>query len=375
MPEQIDLTICQNCKEAPAVYGDGITWSNCAKCYRLLHQAEQPKVQPPVESKESFPHEIKAGLTSVVLPVYMKDYSLFHYTGNCIGALREHTPEGSYELVIVDNGSPIQPPELTSYYADRVIKNETNLGYTKAMNQGIRMSTGEYIVLLCNDVQVFEGWLEDMKKALDEGMDLVMAHPMYSLTEPFARAVEAKQIREGKKVLDPLPKDFSCVMFKRSLVDEIGLLDEQFFNYCSDSDFMRRMDQVGKKYKVLGTVATSHLSDATGFTMPETPEIMNKDKEAFEKKWANVDPPAPAVPAASSSAAIDPNYRTIRVINGGDPIYLIKDGVSHHIKNPETLQALGFNFGQEQSISREEFKSFTRGDLVNMKNVEELKKA
>lgn len=377
MGETIDLTICQKCKENPAIYGDGLTWSRCSRCYRLEQEPVlQPTQQEPVGNSEGFPHEIKAGLTSIVVPIYMSSYTLFHYTGNCIGAVREHTPREAYELVIVDNGSPIQPPKLESYYADRVIKNEENLGFTKAINQGIRMSSGEYIVILNNDVQVFEGWLEDMKKALDLGLDLVMAHPMYSLTEPFARAVESKMVREGSKVLDPLEKDFSCVMFRRDLVDGLGLFDEQFVSYCSDSDFLRRMTEAGKTWKLLPTVATSHISDATGFSIGETPEIMNRDKAAYEEKYKNVPATQPVNPPtpASQQMVQDPNYRLVRVINGGDPIYLVKDGASHHVRNPETLQALGFSFGQEQAVSREEFKTFTKGDMVSLKNVEEYKK-
>jgi GT2 family glycosyltransferase len=71
------------------------------------------------------------------------------------------------------------------------------------------------------------------------------------MTEPFARATEADKVREGVKKLDPIKTDFSCVMFKRSLLDELGLFDEQFFNYCSDLDLFKRMDQAGKSIEYL----------------------------------------------------------------------------------------------------------------------------
>lgn len=316
---------------------------------------------------EGFDHRIIPGLTSIILPIYMKDYALFHYTGNCIGSVREHTPEGSYELVVIDNGSPIQPPAMQSYYAHRVIKNEENLGVTKAWNQGIRISVGEYIVLLNNDVQVFEHWLDDMKLALDSGgYDLAMAHPMYSLTEPFARAVESKAIRERVALSGNIYsdfKDFSCVMFKRTLLDEIGLFDEDFFSYASDSEFFQRMDRAGKKWVCCETVATSHLSDATGYSMPETPEIMNKDKATFEAKKRNYTP----IPN-NSPAEADRPLSLIRVSNGGDALYLYVHSSKkmHHIKDPETLRALGFDFGQEGVWTQ--IDHCEKGEEITMQN-------
>lgn len=356
-----DLTICQECHENPAVYGDGLTWSRCSAC-QLKFSKEQPESpsQPENPNEEGFKHTIIPNLTSIILPVFMTNYSLFHYTGNCIGSVREHTNPDSYELVVVDNGSPIQPPEPNSYYADKLVKNEQNLGVTKAWNQGIRVSQGEFIVLLNNDVQVFQDWLEDMKKGLiEEGFDLVMAHPMYSLTEPFARAIESRQIREkalSSKDKYSTFKDFSCVMFRRSLLDEIGMFDEDFFNYCSDSDFFIRMEEVGKKWACCETVPTSHISDATGYSIAETPEIMNKDKEVYKNKWET---------KKVESKTVVPDGLLVRSNRTGDAIFLIKNDLRHKIKNPETLRALGFDFGQEQTVPEIKLKD---GEEITMEN-------
>lgn len=387
MDNNLDLTICQDCKVNPATYGDGVTWSRCSACQRKTTEGLEPETKllnpnGPMAPDQSFEHEIKEGLVSIILPVYINSYALFHYTGNCIGSIREHTKEGDYELVVVDNGSPIKPPNLQSFYAHRIVQNEENLGVTKAWNQGIRVCIGEYIVLLNNDVQVFDGWLEDMKAALNSGLDLVMAHPMYSNTEPFARAVEARLAREGKKKFDDIPgsKDFSCVMFKRSLLDELGLFDETFFSYCSDSDLFRRMDRAGKKYAVVN-VFTSHISDATGFSIPETPEIMNKDKAAFEEKWNKIEleekhPGFEAIPGPKVELPKE-DPRFFRTAETGDRVFFIdlKTLKAHWVKNPETLAALGGHLGTERTISREEYQKFEKGEAIDMNNVENFKDA
>lgn len=386
MDQQINLTICQECKEEPAIYGDGLTWSRCSGCQlkkAQQEQIEQPESQPPVAdpSTDSFEHQIVPGLTSIIVPVYMLNYALFHYTGNCIGSVREHTPEGTYELLIVDNGSAIQPPGPESYYAHKVIKNEKNLGVTKAWNQGIRMSTGEYIVLLNNDVQVFDGWLEGLRENLVE-YDLVMAHPMYSKTEPFARAVEAKKIKDAviasPNILSGF-KDFSCVMMRRSLFDELGLFDERFFNYCSDSDFFDRMKEAGKKWACIEYVPTSHLSDATGYSMPDVGKIMDIDKETYAKKQeekkfevsqSTSNTETQIVSEEWSPPVVPPKKEgeLVRSSLTGDAIYFKgKDKKWHHITSPEVLHALGFDFGQEKlTDSIDEI-----GDDITMSNYKE----
>ena len=408
--------ICDICKKEPAIYGDGITWGRCAKC-QLEATKNDPKPQEPEVEGEVIPHQTIPGLVSIIIPIYMNNYSLFHYTGNCIGSVREHTDQEKdpYELIIVDNGSPIQPPNLNSYYADKVIKWDENKGVTKAWNAGIRAAFGEYIVLLNNDAQVYNGWLSTMKKALDNGLDLVMAKPMYSLTEPFARAVEAKREQarwENVSVEESFEdfKDFSCVMFKKQLMDDVGMFDEQFFNYASDSDLLKRMDVVGKKYAVCKAVPTHHVIDATGYSINEqavealkqfiekkgtTPEIMNEDKAKYAEKWSAsndfygideatqheevlvIKEELEEIKGASEEtlAIAESEAPLIRVEGEGDAIYLVKDQFVHWVTSLEILQALGYSLGQEKAISKEEFSKYTRGENVSTFSIERFKNA
>lgn len=390
--QNLNLSICQTCKVNPAVYGDGLTWSRCSKCeleFKRENNIEEPKEQP--TPLEAFSHKLVQGLVSIIMPVYNVNYSLFHYTGNAIGAVREHTKKGDYELIVIDNGSPVKPPNLNAYYADKVIQNETNLGVTKAWNQGIRASFGEYIVLLNNDTQVYEGWLEDMKKSLDAGLDLVMATPMYSLTEPFARWVEAEAIRDrwaDKPVYESFSefKDFSCVMFKKSLINEIGPFDETFFNYAQDSDFFRRMDSAGYKYASTKAVAIHHIIGATGHDVPETPQIMNEDKAKFEEKWSKrtiieesngedigikMEIEGNVVTNIEELSEDKPKRTDIFRTNfTGDKVFLIVKGETHWIKSPEVLAALGAGFDDIANMEREEFNKLMKGEDIDMANVE-----
>ncbi len=236
------------------------------------NQVDNPKVVP--------------GLTSIIILVYNMNYSLFHYTGHCIGSIKEHT-KLPFEIIVVDNGSPIKPGKLSDYKADKVIVNEENKGVAYGWNQGIRVSSGEYVCFLNNDTMVFDNWLEDLQESLKK-IELVMATPMYG--EPFARGLEASQKRH---LWSELPieetfsdfRDFSCVLTTKELLQEIGTFDEQFFCYCEDLDLVRRIEASGGKVASTKKVNIFHVIGATSTGIPETPQIMNENKAKLHAKW------------------------------------------------------------------------------------------
>ena len=91
---QTNLQVCQDCKVNPATYGDGLTWSRCSSC-QYKHDSQTVSNDTVVEETvtgDNHPHKTVSGLVSIIMPVYLVNYSLFHYTGNAIGSIKEHTP-------------------------------------------------------------------------------------------------------------------------------------------------------------------------------------------------------------------------------------------------------------------------------------------
>lgn len=237
------------------------------------------------DKKDERKQEVVKGLTSIIIPAYFRNYPIFHQTGNCIGSIREHTKE-PYEIILVINGQTgIGFEDFGNTYADKIIQNEENKGYAYAVNQGIRASSGEYIAIINNDVQVFENWLSDLQEAL-EHVDLIEATPMYG--KPFARVTEAKELRD-KTLQQPIQetfsnfRDFSCVLTRKVLFEEIGTFDEEFFMYGEDIDLIKRMEAVGKKDASTKRVNTHHIIGSSAGD--ETPELMTKAKERLAQLW------------------------------------------------------------------------------------------
>lgn len=239
--------------------------------------------------------EPEKGFTSIIIPAYINSYPIFHMTGHCIGSIREHTDRSKtpFEIILVLNGTKdsIKFSNLAETRCEKVIESEENLGYAKAVNKGIRCAKGEYIAVVNNDVMVFDNWLEDMQESLNIGLDLVMATPMYG--KPYARATEAKELREksfepaGKSLRDSFSdfRDFSCVLTRKNMFNEIGLFNEEFFMYGEDLDLLRRMDKAEKKYASTKRVNTFHIIGGTSSGMEKIPEIMNESKAKLKEIW------------------------------------------------------------------------------------------
>jgi GT2 family glycosyltransferase len=235
-------------------------------------------------------NQFDPNMVSIIVPIYNHSYPLWHYTGHCIGSVREHTDKDitPYELIVVDNGSPIKPGALSDYKADKVIVNGQNMGVAHAWNQAIRASRGGYICLLNNDTMVFDHWMEDLQECL-KLRDFVMATPMYG--DSYARATESAVIRD-KWTDKPLEesfsdfRDFSCVICKKDLFDNIGIFDEQFgLGYGEDLDLFKRMDLAGKRYVSTKKVAIFHIIGATSSGIPEIPKMMDENRDKLKKKY------------------------------------------------------------------------------------------
>lgn len=233
------------------------------------------------------------GLTSIIIPIRNLDYPNAHYTGNCIGNIKYHT-KAPYEIIIIDNASTVDLSSATENFqqaVDKYFRFDENKGVSKAWNKGIEISDGEFICIMNSDVEVYENWLDYMIESLN-GIDVVMATPMYAY--PYGRADRAKILEKEIIELKENPfsdfMDFSCFMFKSSMLDEIGLFDENIeIGWGEDIDFRFRCEEKGKIIKSNRLVNTHHIGMATGYSMMNhgepVNEAMDKNREYIKQKW------------------------------------------------------------------------------------------
>ena len=186
-------------------------------------------------------------------------------TRPCIESVLRHTDLTGNELICVDNASQDGTPDFLRTVAEqpgniRLQLNTSNRGYAGGNNDGMRMAQGRYIVLLNNDVLVSDGWLDKLLRLLGEYPRLGMVGPITNSAgneqrveikglneDNFERAAAGYLQRQAGHWFIADKLGFFCVALRRSLLDKIGFLDENFgLGMFEDDDFCLRVRHQAK---------------------------------------------------------------------------------------------------------------------------------
>jgi len=209
-------------------------------------------------------------MISIVIPVWNQH----EMTADCINVIRENTQD--FELILVDNGSepPIKAP-FAGFADVTLIRNEANLGFPAAVNQGIRAANGDVIVLLNNDVVVPPGWADRLLRGLESfsivgpmtnycaGMQCTTIGA-YGDIEELGREAEAWGVEyEGASAEVNWVIGF-CMAFPRALFDELGPLDETMWPSSGEEiDFCFRARAAGHRVGIVCDGYVHHIGSQT----------------------------------------------------------------------------------------------------------------
>ncbi len=183
------------------------------------------------------------------------------------------------EILVVDNASVDETPEkLRAAYPEvRLVENDDNIGHTRAVNQGLRLLSGEYILLLDADTDLRSDAIAVMVDFLDKNPEVCMAAPrilnsdgtIQETTRKFpsmlngifgrqsllTRLFPNNSISQRYLALDthdmttPFPAEHvssACMLFRRSIIKLIGEWDEGFVGYWNDADWCIRIYKAGE---------------------------------------------------------------------------------------------------------------------------------
>ena len=236
--------------------------------------------------------------------IIILSYNQVHYTKQCLDSIRSFT-DHPYEIIVVDNASD---EETVTYLEEQkdiiLIKNSINKGFAGGCNQGMKAASGTYYMLLNNDTIVTKGWLSNMVKLLESDESIGMVGPLTNSTVgkqmisvPYGEDMEAMHrfaeelAASGRKPWRTLRLVAFCVLIRRSLVEEIGHLDEAFQigNY-EDDDFNIRTLLTGKKMYICRNSFIHHFMNIS-FKKNNLPreQIMHRNKLILEEKWNYMD--------------------------------------------------------------------------------------
>ncbi|MFA5928097.1 MAG: glycosyltransferase family 2 protein [Candidatus Margulisiibacteriota bacterium] len=187
------------------------------------------------------------------LSIIIVSYNNAQLLEDCIASIKASMPIGTApEVIVVDNNSADNTVAMlqNKFPEVKLILNKDNKGFAAANNQGIRIAQGEYVMLLNNDTVIINDALSKMITYLRE-------HPKIGLLGPRLlngdRSVQAQGSMLGPHFWNskiPVETKFlrgAVFLTSKKVLDQVGLLDENFFFYNEDIDFCWRINKAGLK--------------------------------------------------------------------------------------------------------------------------------
>ena len=230
------------------------------------------------------------------------------YLDPCLESLYDTGMKNSFDVIVVDNGSTDGSQQmLAEKYPDvKVIQNDENVGLGRASNQGIDATRGKYVLLLNNDT-IVDG------ASFDVMIDFLNANPKVgavggkvfnpdgtvqtcynyfsTFQEEFLVATRlGKLLRRGYPAVvdaeDVKSVDWmtsACLMVRRSALDEVGLLDEDYFIYGDEADLQYRIKKAGWEIYYLPQATIIHYGGRSMTRWPRR-RMVYRGKMLFYKK-------------------------------------------------------------------------------------------
>jgi GT2 family glycosyltransferase len=209
--------------------------------------------------------------------ILILNYNTRELTLNALRAVYQSVTPCSFEVILVDNASKDDSIEHIQREFPQVILilNDENVGFAIANNQAMHLAQGRYVLLLNSDTLIQQDTLELMHQFMDKhpevgaaGCKLVLQdgsldkackrgfptpsasfYYAFGISKLFPRVPKFNQYQLG--YMDPddaYPVDclVGAFMFvRRATIDQVGMLDEEFFMYGEDIDWCYRIKQAG----------------------------------------------------------------------------------------------------------------------------------
>lgn len=169
------------------------------------------------------------------------------------------------EIIVVDNGSKVPCSVLKDEFPEIVyLDTKANLGFAGGNNRGLELATGEYLILLNNDIEVDSGFLEPLVEAMrqHEKVGVVCPKILYFDAPDILQYVGFSPIHPitgrgfsiGYQEKDNGQYDLpgptarahgAAMMFSREVMDKVGMMAELYFLYYEEMDYCERIKRAG----------------------------------------------------------------------------------------------------------------------------------
>lgn len=219
-------------------------------------------------------------------------------TAPCLESIFTKGARGDFEVIVVDNDSCDETPAYLRTMMKReprlrCIFNTSNRGFAGGNNDGLRVASGEFLILLNSDCIVTENWIEGLSAPLLQDQATGLVGPVSNSTGNEQRIFTSgltpeKIMEEGMTWVSNSPGTrfetemltFFCVAMRRDVFDRVGMLDEIFgLGFYEDDDYCMRTLSAGYKLICAEDVFVYHRGGSSFSRMANgTRKIMRENR-------------------------------------------------------------------------------------------------
>lgn len=216
----------------------------------------------------------------ISLSVITVNYNQPDVTEALLLSLKKHAPGALLEVIVVDN-APVKNylPQFIEHYPEIVyIKSDKNTGFAGGNNLGIAKAKGEYILLLNNDTEITEGFINAMIEEIESKPEIGLLSPLINYFEnksviqyagftPMSYATARNKaigyLEEDEGQFDNVSRETgfchgAAVMCRNTDLMKAGLMDERYFLYYEELDWCEKFKRTGKKIWFTGKARIYH---------------------------------------------------------------------------------------------------------------------
>lgn len=226
---------------------------------------------------------------------------------NCIESIRKNILSIAYEIIVVDNNSSDGSLEMIEKEFPFVvlIRNNENVGFARATNQGIKISCKKYILLLNPDTVINKNSLKPMINFMERKSEVAACGPMIldEAGKEFPVASYPKLFRMiskdtflakiypiGVNIKPHFPQKHemtrnlsgSCIMLRREALNIVGVLNENIFLYYEETELLDRLYKKGWQIYYLPEAKIIHFGEKSTAKLSNINKLLIYKKSSFE---------------------------------------------------------------------------------------------
>jgi asparagine synthase (glutamine-hydrolysing) len=249
---------------------------------------DHPPAQAPIDAP------VDANFARPEVSIVIVNWNTRDILRECLASIRRHMASASYETVVVDNASSDGSAEMVAaeFPEMRLLRNETNTGFGRANNQGMKAARGRWLLLLNSDTELLDASVAELLERVKGQPDLGVAQCRLilpddrvqqstgrfsslrlALLEDLGLSKFLSPQRRGEVLLAGYwdhgqERDVDWVagammLLPREVFDRTGGFDERLFMYGEDIEWCKRIHAEGWKIRYFPQAVVRHRDHAS----------------------------------------------------------------------------------------------------------------